>query len=139
MRHIFDVYFTRSFLSYLFCFICSYLLFQNMLAYEQEVMSHYTLIFSFLMSIFLFFFSPPLLSYSIPFFISYLPSLIILSFFPCIFQVALHMRANRTFTDRAGVARKNGEEWLIKMEDTEAHIPDVYEEVSVISSNLHQS
>lgn len=46
-------------------------------------------------------------------------------------QVALHMRATRTFTDRAGVPRKNGEEWLIKMEDTEAHIPDVYEEVGV--------
>lgn len=39
------------------------------------------------------------------------------------------MRATRTFTDGAGVTRKNGEEWLIKMEDTEAHIPDVYEEV----------
>lgn len=44
-------------------------------------------------------------------------------------KVALHMRATRTFTDRVGVTRKNGEEWLIKMEDTEAHIPDVYEEV----------
>ena len=44
-------------------------------------------------------------------------------------QVALHMRATRTFTDKTGVMRKNGEEWLIKMEDTEAHIPDVYEEV----------
>ena len=40
------------------------------------------------------------------------------------------MRATRTFTDKAGVMRRNGEEWLIKMEDTEAHIPDVYEEVS---------
>lgn len=40
------------------------------------------------------------------------------------------MRATRTFTDITGVNRKNGEEWLIKMEDTEAHIPDVYEEVS---------
>lgn len=40
------------------------------------------------------------------------------------------MRATRTFVDGAGVTRKNGEEWLIKMEDTEAHIPDVYEEVS---------
>ena len=44
-------------------------------------------------------------------------------------QVALHMRATRTFTDRNGVTHRNGEEWLIKMEDTEAHIPDVYEEV----------
>ncbi|CAI8052628.1 Major vault protein [Geodia barretti] len=39
------------------------------------------------------------------------------------------MRATRTFTDRNGVTHRNGEEWLIKMEDTEAHIPDVYEEV----------
>lgn len=43
------------------------------------------------------------------------------------------MRATRTFTDKSGVMRKNGEEWLIKMEDTEAHIPDVYEEVCVQS------
>lgn len=42
------------------------------------------------------------------------------------------MRATRTFTDKTGVTRKNGEEWLIKMEDTEAHIPDVYEEVGVV-------
>ncbi|XP_033116346.1 major vault protein-like [Anneissia japonica] len=42
---------------------------------------------------------------------------------------ALHLRANRTFTDAKGVTRKNGEEWLVKMEDNEAHIPDVYEEV----------
>ena len=41
------------------------------------------------------------------------------------------MRATRTFTDRDGVTRKNGEEWLIKIEDTDSHIPDVYEEVSV--------
>lgn len=44
-------------------------------------------------------------------------------------KVALHMRATRTFQDIFGTTRKNGEEWLIKMEDTEAHIPDVYEEV----------
>ena len=44
-------------------------------------------------------------------------------------QVALHMRAYRTFKDVKGATRKNGEEWLIKMADTEAHIPDVYEEV----------
>lgn len=40
------------------------------------------------------------------------------------------MRATRTFTDKSGEKRKNGEEWLIKMEDTDAHIPDVYEEVT---------
>jgi major vault protein len=42
---------------------------------------------------------------------------------------ALHMRAIRTFKDDFGVTRKNGEEWLIKMTDTETHIPAVYEEV----------
>ncbi len=39
------------------------------------------------------------------------------------------MRAIRTFQDLTGTVRKNGEEWLIKMEETDAHIPDVYEEV----------
>lgn len=39
------------------------------------------------------------------------------------------MRALRTFKDDFGVTRKNGEEWLIKMSDTETHIPAVYEEV----------
>ncbi|KAK6967558.1 major vault protein [Biomphalaria glabrata] len=42
---------------------------------------------------------------------------------------ALHMRALRTFKDDFGVVRKNGEEWLITMKDTETHIPNVYEEV----------
>lgn len=42
---------------------------------------------------------------------------------------ALHMRCLRTFKDDFGVVRKNGEEWLIKMSDTETHIPNVYEEV----------
>ncbi|XP_071789878.1 major vault protein-like [Asterias amurensis] len=42
---------------------------------------------------------------------------------------ALHVRATRTFKDEQGVVRKNGEEWLITMNDTEAHIPQVYEEV----------
>ena len=40
------------------------------------------------------------------------------------------MRAIRTFKDDGGVTRKNGEEWLITMKDTDAHIPNVYEEVS---------
>jgi len=40
------------------------------------------------------------------------------------------MRALKTFKDDFGVVRKNGEEWLIKMSDTETHIPNVYEEVS---------
>ena len=44
-------------------------------------------------------------------------------------QKALHLRSTRTFKDDKGVVRKNGEEWLITMADTEAHIPNVYEEV----------
>ena len=39
------------------------------------------------------------------------------------------MRSLKTFKDDFGVVRKNGEEWLIKMSDTETHIPNVYEEV----------
>ncbi|XP_054848676.1 major vault protein [Eublepharis macularius] len=42
---------------------------------------------------------------------------------------ALHLRATKTFQDSQGTTRKTGEEWLITMADTEAHIPDVYEEV----------
>ncbi|XP_035826504.1 major vault protein-like [Aplysia californica] len=41
---------------------------------------------------------------------------------------ALHMRCLQSFKDDFGVNRKNGEEWLITMQDTEAHIPNVYEE-----------
>jgi len=45
-------------------------------------------------------------------------------------KVALHMRATRTFNDeKLKKTRKNGEEWLISLEDTETHIPNVYEEV----------
>jgi len=42
---------------------------------------------------------------------------------------ALHMRSLMTFKDDFGVVRKNGEEWLITMNATETHIPNVYEEV----------
>jgi len=42
---------------------------------------------------------------------------------------ALHMQSIRTFKDDFGKVRKNGEEWLIKMSDTETHIPNVYETV----------
>ncbi|CAD5126039.1 unnamed protein product [Dimorphilus gyrociliatus] len=42
---------------------------------------------------------------------------------------ALHMQASRTFKDDFNVTRKNGEEWLIKLSDTETHIPHVYEKV----------
>jgi len=41
------------------------------------------------------------------------------------------MRSLKTFKDDFGVVRKNGEEWLIKMSETETHIPNVYEEVSI--------
>ena len=42
---------------------------------------------------------------------------------------ALHLKARRTFTDIFGRKRKAGDEWLVTFEDTEIHIPDVYEEV----------
>jgi len=53
-------------------------------------------------------------------------------------QKSLHMRALKTFKDDFGVVRKNGEEWLVKLSDTETHIPHVYEEVSydVLSANV---
>jgi major vault protein len=44
-------------------------------------------------------------------------------------KVALHLRAKRTFVDKFNKQRKTGEEWLIKLSDTEAHIPQVDEEV----------
>jgi major vault protein len=42
---------------------------------------------------------------------------------------ALHLRASRTFKDVFGKERKAGDEWLITIKDTEAHIPDVNEAV----------
>ena len=39
------------------------------------------------------------------------------------------MRSLKTFIDEFNKKRLNGEEWLIKMSDTETHIPGVYEEV----------
>ncbi len=42
---------------------------------------------------------------------------------------ALHLRATRTFKDVFGKERKAGDEWLIGLKDTEAHIPDVSEQV----------
>jgi len=44
-------------------------------------------------------------------------------------KTALHLRANRTFTDVFGKERKAGEEWLVTIQEAETHIPDVYEEV----------
>ncbi len=46
------------------------------------------------------------------------------------------MRALRTFTDETDETRKNGEEWLITSKDTEAHIPNVYEEVMTRYGNI---
>ncbi|MEM0979335.1 MAG: colicin uptake protein [Cyanobacteria bacterium P01_H01_bin.58] len=42
---------------------------------------------------------------------------------------ALHLRAKRTFEDSLGQQRRAGDEWLVTLEDSEIHIPDVYEEV----------
>ncbi|EPQ17527.1 Major vault protein [Myotis brandtii] len=44
-------------------------------------------------------------------------------------KTALHLRALQNFRDSRGVARRTGEEWLVMVQDTEAHVPDVYEEV----------
>jgi len=44
-------------------------------------------------------------------------------------QKALHLRATKTFTDVYGHRRPAGSEWLVTIDDAEAHIPDVYEEV----------
>jgi major vault protein len=44
-------------------------------------------------------------------------------------QKALHLTAERTFTDIFGRQRKAGDEWLVTFDDAEIHIPDVYEEV----------
>jgi major vault protein len=42
---------------------------------------------------------------------------------------ALHLRATQTFVDVFGHERKAGSEWLVTLDDTETHIPDIYEEV----------
>lgn len=44
-------------------------------------------------------------------------------------KTALHLRARQNFRDLRGVVRRTGEEWLVTVQDTEAHVPDVYEEV----------
>ncbi|KAK1344562.1 hypothetical protein QTO34_013259 [Cnephaeus nilssonii] len=44
-------------------------------------------------------------------------------------RTALHLRALQNFRDLRGVPRRTGEEWLVTVQDTEAHVPDVYEEV----------
>lgn len=42
---------------------------------------------------------------------------------------AVHVKATKTFVDDLGVSRKNGEEWLVTLEETETFIPNVYETV----------
>ncbi|CAL9692919.1 unnamed protein product [Knipowitschia caucasica] len=42
---------------------------------------------------------------------------------------ALHVRALRPFKDQGGFNRRTGEEWLVTLEQREAHIPSVCEEV----------
>ena len=42
---------------------------------------------------------------------------------------ALHLRARQTFTDVYGVERKAAQEWLVTVDQTDAHIPDVFEEL----------
>lgn len=44
-------------------------------------------------------------------------------------KTALHLRARQNFRDVRGVTRRTGEEWLVTVQDTEAHVPDVHEEV----------
>ncbi|CAN0489276.1 unnamed protein product [Rangifer tarandus platyrhynchus] len=49
-------------------------------------------------------------------------------------KVSLHLRALQNFRDVRGVTRRTGEEWLVTVQDTEAHVPDVYEEVMGVVS-----
>lgn len=44
-------------------------------------------------------------------------------------NIALHLRAIRTFVDQYGKERKTGEEWLATSKDSEIHVPNVSEEV----------
>lgn len=44
-------------------------------------------------------------------------------------KTALHLRARQNFKDLRGVTHRTGEEWLVTVQDTEAHVPDVHEEV----------
>ncbi|GAB6028612.1 hypothetical protein CHUAL_004449 [Chamberlinius hualienensis] len=42
---------------------------------------------------------------------------------------AVHVKAIKSFKDDFGIERKNGEEWLITLNETETYIPNVYEVV----------
>lgn len=41
----------------------------------------------------------------------------------------MHVKAKKTFVDEFGKTRKNGDQWLITLKDTETYIPDVYVDV----------
>jgi major vault protein len=57
-------------------------------------------------------------------------------------EKALHLLANRTFTDFKGRVRKAGEEWLLTSDETDVHVPEVCEqvvgEVKIISLTSRQ-
>jgi len=44
-------------------------------------------------------------------------------------KTAVHVTAMRTFTDETGKQRKSGEEYLITLDDMDAYIPGVYENI----------
>ena len=44
-------------------------------------------------------------------------------------KTSLHVKALRTHKDQFGTLRRNGEEWLVRIDAAETYIPDVYEEV----------
>ena len=45
------------------------------------------------------------------------------------FGQALHLVAERTFTDQLGKVRRAGEEWLVTVSETPTYIPDVHERI----------
>ena len=44
-------------------------------------------------------------------------------------KTAVHVIAKKTFIDQLGTKGKNGEQYLITLDEMESFIPDVYEEV----------
>lgn len=50
---------------------------------------------------------------------------------PCWFQMALRVRARRTFNDVTGVRRQSGEEWLVTYQDTRCYPLDENVEVAI--------
>lgn len=47
-------------------------------------------------------------------------------------NIALHLEALQSYKDRFDIARKSGEQWLITINESEAFIPDVYENVKQV-------